>query len=57
MIKNSTIREKIDKKTETRPAMRAFLTEIIENEYISSNYSKKYKAAIEKAVKDEEKES
>lgn len=55
MIKNETIRERIENKTSDRPAMRAFLTEIIENEYLSSNYSKKYKAAIERAVKSEDK--
>lgn len=51
MIKNETIRNKIDEKTEGDSAMREFLTQIIENEYVSSQYSKKYKAAIEEAVK------
>ena len=54
MIKNETIRVKIEEKTNDDPAMREFLNDIIENEYISSNYSRKYKAAIEKAVKSEE---
>ena len=53
MIKNDTIRQKIEEKTENDPAMRDFLTEIIENEYMSSNYSKKYNTALEKAIKKE----
>ncbi len=51
MIKNETIRNKIKEKTEGNPEMFNFLEDIIEHEYISSTYTKKYKAAIENAVK------
>lgn len=54
MIKNQTIKEKIKTKTKNDNVMQEFLLDIIEHENESSQYSKKYKSLIDKALKNEE---
>ena len=50
MIKNQTIKDKIDEQTKDDPVMREFLLEIINQESESSQYTRKYKNLIDNAV-------
>ena len=50
MIKNQTIKEKLDEKTKNDKAMRDFLFDIVNHENESSQYTKKYKELIDLAL-------
>ena len=49
-IKNEAIREMLKDSTAGDPVMEKFLTDIIEHEYVSSQFRKFYKDSIEAAV-------
>lgn len=55
MIKNQTIIEKIKEQTSDDKVMQEFLLDIINHENENSQYTRKYKALIEKAVGGEDK--
>ncbi len=50
MIKNQTIIEKLKEKTGEDKVMQEFLLDIVNHENENSQYTRKYKALIEKAV-------
>lgn len=50
MIKNQTIIQKIQEKTQNDSAMQEFLLDIINHENESSQYTKEYNKLIDKAV-------
>lgn len=52
MIKNQTIKDKLDEKTKNDKAMHDFLLDIVNHENESSQYSKKYSELIDKAIKE-----
>lgn len=52
MIKNQTIKDKIDEKTKDDAVMNEFIYAIINQEMESSQYTKKYTELINKAVED-----
>lgn len=56
MIKNQTIIDKIKEQTSDDKVMQEFLLDIINHENENSQYTRKYKALIEKAVGGEESE-
>lgn len=51
MIKNQTIKNKLDEKTKNDRAMHDFLFDIVNHENERSQYSKKYSQLIDKAIK------
>lgn len=50
MIKNQTIIQKIQEKTQNDSAMQEFLLDIINHENESSQYTKEYNKLIDKAI-------
>lgn len=50
MIKNQTIIDKLNDRTKEDDIMRDFLLDIINHENENSQYTRKYKSLIEKAV-------
>ena len=49
-IKNEAIREMLKDSTAGDPVMEKFLTDIIDHEYVSSQFRKFYKDSIEAAI-------
>ena len=51
VLKNPLIPKKIEEKTQGNPAMKEFLTTVMEKAYETTQFKKLYNEAIEKAVK------